>query len=157
MLAQCQRPAPHWPKPEAIAVFPEFILECKPALQHAFGDERHQVFDGPFCGNVCYHALIPEGHRAMPLVGGQPDAMLFVCCSSCTLDGLSTGLAFNQHCRLHGGRSVLYHQSIVCLVKSAQLTERERERTREIYYVHSASLAYEDGIMFMSEPSAARQ
>ena len=33
----------------------------------------------------------------------------------------------------------------------------EREREREIHYVHSASLAYEDGIVFMSEPSAARQ
>lgn len=32
-----------------------------------------------------------------------------------------------------------------------------REREREIHYVHSASLAYEDGIMFMSEPFAARQ
>ena len=31
------------------------------------------------------------------------------------------------------------------------------EREREIHYVHSASLAYEDGIMFMSEPFAARQ
>ena len=29
---------------------------------------------------------------------------------------------------------------------------REREREREIQYVHSASLAYEDGIVFMSEP-----
>ena len=28
---------------------------------------------------------------------------------------------------------------------------------REMHYVHSASLAYEDGIVFMSEPSAARQ
>ena len=28
---------------------------------------------------------------------------------------------------------------------------------REIHYVHSASLAYENGIVFMSEPSAARQ
>ena len=27
----------------------------------------------------------------------------------------------------------------------------EREREREIHYVHSASLAYEDGIVFMSE------
>ena len=35
--------------------------------------------------------------------------------------------------------------------------ERERERERESHYVHSASLAYEDGIVFMSEPSAARQ
>ena len=26
-----------------------------------------------------------------------------------------------------------------------------------LHYVHSASLAYEDGIVFMSEPSAARQ
>ena len=34
--------------------------------------------------------------------------------------------------------------------------EREREREREIHYVHSASLAYEDGIVFMSEPSALR-
>ena len=33
----------------------------------------------------------------------------------------------------------------------------EREREREIHYVHSASLAYEDGIVFMSEPAAARQ
>ena len=33
----------------------------------------------------------------------------------------------------------------------------EREREREIHYVHSASLAYEDGIVFMSEPSAAKQ
>ena len=32
-----------------------------------------------------------------------------------------------------------------------------REREREIHYVHSASLAYEDGIVFMSEPSAVRQ
>ena len=30
------------------------------------------------------------------------------------------------------------------------------EREREIHCVHSASLAY-DGILFMSEPSAARQ
>ena len=36
-------------------------------------------------------------------------------------------------------------------------TERERETEREIHYVHSASLAYEDGIVLMSEPSAARQ
>ena len=35
--------------------------------------------------------------------------------------------------------------------------ERERERQREIHYVHSTSLAYEDGIVFKSEPSAARQ
>ena len=28
---------------------------------------------------------------------------------------------------------------------------------REIHYVHSASLAYEDGIVFMSGPFAARQ
>ena len=28
--------------------------------------------------------------------------------------------------------------------------ERERECEREIYYAHSASLAYEDGIVFMS-------
>ena len=35
--------------------------------------------------------------------------------------------------------------------------ERERERERDIHYVHSASLAYEDGIVLMSEPSAARQ
>ena len=34
---------------------------------------------------------------------------------------------------------------------------RDREREGEIHYVHSASLAYEDGIVFMSEPSAARQ
>ena len=33
----------------------------------------------------------------------------------------------------------------------------ESQREREIHYVHSASLAYEDGIVFMSEPSAARQ
>ena len=32
-----------------------------------------------------------------------------------------------------------------------------RERERQIHYVHSASLAYEDGTAFMSEPSAARQ
>ena len=30
-------------------------------------------------------------------------------------------------------------------------------REREIHYVISASPAYEDGIMFMSEPFAARQ
>ena len=29
-------------------------------------------------------------------------------------------------------------------------------REREIHYVHSASLAYEDGMVFMPEPSAAR-
>ena len=46
-------------------------------------------------------------------------------------------------------------QVILCL--SGTLSEREREREREIHYVHSASLAYEDGIVFMSEPSAARQ
>ena len=34
---------------------------------------------------------------------------------------------------------------------------REREREKEIHYVHSASLAYEDGIVFMSKPAAARQ
>ena len=28
---------------------------------------------------------------------------------------------------------------------------------REFHYVHLASLAYEDGIVFMSEPSAARR
>ena len=33
-------------------------------------------------------------------------------------------------------------------------TEKDREE-REIHYVHSASLAYEDGIVFMSEPFAA--
>ena len=32
-----------------------------------------------------------------------------------------------------------------------------REIERLIHSVHSASLAYEDGIVFMSEPSAARQ
>ena len=31
-----------------------------------------------------------------------------------------------------------------------------RLRERDIHYVHSASLAVEDGIVFMSEPSAAR-
>ena len=35
--------------------------------------------------------------------------------------------------------------------------EGERERERDIHYIHSASLAYADGILFMSEPSAARQ
>ena len=34
---------------------------------------------------------------------------------------------------------------------------RTWEREREIHYVHSASLAYEDGIVFISEPFAARQ
>ena len=34
---------------------------------------------------------------------------------------------------------------------------KARKREREIHYVHSASLAYEDGIVFMSEPFAARQ
>ena len=29
-------------------------------------------------------------------------------------------------------------------------------REREIHYVHSASLAYEDGMVFMPEPPAAR-
>ena len=38
-----------------------------------------------------------------------------------------------------------------------KLSGEEREREREIHYVHSASLAYEDGIVFKSEPSAARQ
>ena len=33
----------------------------------------------------------------------------------------------------------------------------EGEREREIHYRHSASLADEDGTVFMSEPSAARQ
>ena len=37
------------------------------------------------------------------------------------------------------------------------MDRRAREKEREIHYVHSASLAYEDGIVFMSEPSAARQ
>ena len=32
-----------------------------------------------------------------------------------------------------------------------------QQRQRRIHYIHSASLAYEDGIEFMSEPSAARQ
>ena len=40
---------------------------------------------------------------------------------------------------------------------SSDLVPREREREVEIHYVHSASLAYEDGIVFTSEPSAARQ
>ena len=31
------------------------------------------------------------------------------------------------------------------------------EREREIHYVHSASLAYEDGIVFMSDRFAARK
>lgn len=31
------------------------------------------------------------------------------------------------------------------------------ERERGIQYVHSASLGHEDGIVFLSEPSAARQ
>ena len=31
------------------------------------------------------------------------------------------------------------------------------EREGEIHYVHSASLAHEDGIVFVSEPSTARQ
>ena len=31
------------------------------------------------------------------------------------------------------------------------------KREKEIHYVDPASLAYEDGIVFMSEPSAARQ
>ena len=32
-----------------------------------------------------------------------------------------------------------------------------REQEREIYYIHSASLAYDDRIVFMSGPSAARK
>ena len=51
------------------------------------------------------------------------------------------------------GISVL-HGRVQCAMV---VREREREREREIHYVHSASLAYEDGIVFMSEPSAARQ
>ena len=34
---------------------------------------------------------------------------------------------------------------------------KHREREREIQYVHSASLADEDGAVFMFEPFAARQ
>ena len=47
-----------------------------------------------------------------------------------------------------------------CVVKEAVgmcECERERERERKRERVHSASLAYEDGIVFMSEPSVARQ
>ena len=44
---------------------------------------------------------------------------------------------------------------VVTLAKEWHAKEYPRER--EIHYVHSASLAYEDGIVFMSEPSAARQ
>ena len=33
----------------------------------------------------------------------------------------------------------------------------EREREREIHFVHSASLAYEDATVFMRGPFAARQ
>ena len=71
----------------------------------------------------------------------------------------------------------------MCVCVCGWVVERERERVREfnlssqpalacedtsmlessakergvIHYVHSASLAYDDGIVFMSEPSAARQ
>ena len=34
---------------------------------------------------------------------------------------------------------------------------RERERERELLYIHSASLAYEDGIVFMSERERERE
>ena len=44
---------------------------------------------------------------------------------------------------------------LVIALMPTQTSERERER--EIHYIHSASLAYEDGIVFMSEPSAAGQ
>ena len=37
------------------------------------------------------------------------------------------------------------------------LREGETETERDIHYVNSASLAHEDGIVFISEPSAARQ
>ena len=45
--------------------------------------------------------------------------------------------------------------SVVSGERGVKLDNKARER--EIHYVHSASLAYEDGIVFMSEPSAARQ
>ena len=76
-------------------------------------------------------------------------------------------------------------QSCCCHAVSGTHTERERKREsfttsiqpawlmrtglcsclgllqqgqeREVHYVHSASLAHEDGIVFMSEPSVARQ
>ena len=47
--------------------------------------------------------------------------------------------------------------SLKSLLLSQNLHCPEREREREIYDVHSASLASEDAIVFMSEPSAARQ
>ena len=60
--------------------------------------------------------------------------------------------------------SRLLHAQMTHLREKERLTTsiqpawlREKEREREIHYVHSASLAYEDGIVFMSEPSAARQ
>ena len=42
-------------------------------------------------------------------------------------------------------------------VKDRSGSKSAREREREVHYVHSASLAYEDGVVFTSEPSAARQ
>ena len=47
-------------------------------------------------------------------------------------------------------------QGLYCACLS-EVISGKREGDREIHYVHSASRAYEDGIVFMSEPSAARQ
>ena len=60
----------------------------------------------------------------------------------------------------------VHHQQLATTAQSSIASGKEpvsfnltwpamRERERD--YVHSASLAYEDGIVFMSEPSAARQ
>ena len=65
--------------------------------------------------------------------------------------------------------STLYSHGNPASCNRRHIRAREREtnyrdviallckREREIHYVQLASLAYEDGIVFMSEPSAARQ
>ena len=66
-------------------------------------------------------------------------------------------LVQNTSCKQSCRETVFHYVHSASLAHEDGIVFREREREREIHYVHSASLAYEDGIVFMSEPSAARQ
>ena len=63
------------------------------------------------------------------------------------------------HNRLHGiSAASVTTQTMKCRIETSPVQcLKHWGREREIHYVHSASLAYEAGIVFMSEPSAARQ
>ena len=65
-------------------------------------------------------------------------------------------LVLVPHEHTHAPRSIL-EQARKLGPEVTEMRAIKREREREIHYVHSASLAYEDGIVFMSGPSAARQ